>query len=78
MDSRGGYVSKILYVKMKECGPFWGRAPGTPPLDLPMHGLTDVKHDNFSLKYWHFSTTKDNFKKEKKRNRRLKECGATE
>ena len=36
VDSRGGYVSKILYVKMKEFGPKGGRAPGTPPLDPPM------------------------------------------
>ena len=30
MDSRGGYVSKILYVKTKESGPLGGegRAPG--------------------------------------------------
>ena len=27
MDSRGGYVSKNLYVKIKESGP----VPGTPP-----------------------------------------------
>ena len=31
VDSRGGYVSKILYVEMKESGPLGGRAPGTPP-----------------------------------------------
>ena len=31
VDSRGGYVSKILYVKMKESGPLGGRALGTPP-----------------------------------------------
>ena len=32
VDSRGGYVSKILYVKTKESGPLGGgRAPGTPP-----------------------------------------------
>ena len=37
VDSRGGYVSKILYVKTKESGPLGGRAPGTPPpLDPPM------------------------------------------
>ena len=28
MDSQGGYVSKILYVKTKESGPLGGRAPG--------------------------------------------------
>ena len=26
MDSQGGYVSKILYVKMKESGPLGGSA----------------------------------------------------
>ena len=31
VDSRGGYVLKILYVKMKELGPLGGRAPGAPP-----------------------------------------------
>ena len=31
MDSRGSYVSKILYVKMKESGPLGGHAPGMPP-----------------------------------------------
>ena len=37
VDSRGSYVSKILYVKTKELGPLGeGRAPGTPPLDPPM------------------------------------------
>ena len=31
-DPRGGYVSKILHVKMKESGPVGGGAPGaTPP-----------------------------------------------
>ena len=28
VDFRGGYGSKILYVKMKESGPLGGRAPG--------------------------------------------------
>ena len=36
VDSRGGYVLKILYVKMKELGPLGGHALGAPPLDLPM------------------------------------------
>ena len=36
VDSRGGYVSKNLYVKTKESGPLGGRAPGTPPQDPPM------------------------------------------
>ena len=33
IDPRGGYVSKILYVKMKESGPVGG---ARPPLDPPM------------------------------------------
>ena len=36
VDSWGGYVLKILYVKMKESGPLGGREPGTPPSDPPM------------------------------------------
>ena len=39
VDPRGGYVLKILHVKMKESGPVGGggRAPGAPPpLDPPM------------------------------------------
>ena len=28
VDSRGSYISKILYVKTKESGPLGGRAPG--------------------------------------------------
>ena len=31
VDSRGGYISKILYVKMKELGPLGGRTPGVSP-----------------------------------------------
>ena len=31
VDSRDGYVSKILYVKTKESGPLGGRARRTPP-----------------------------------------------
>ena len=43
VDSRGGYVLKILYVETKESGPLGGRAPGTPPLDPPMHCImTDI------------------------------------
>ena len=34
MDSRGGYVSKILYVKTKELGPLGGRAQLDPPMQL--------------------------------------------
>ena len=38
VDSRGGYVSKILYVETKVSGPLEGRgaAPGTPPPNPPM------------------------------------------
>ena len=36
VGSRGGYISKILYVKTKELGSLGGRAPGAPPLDPPM------------------------------------------
>ena len=32
-----GHFSVKMYVKMKELGPVGGRAPGTPPLDPPMH-----------------------------------------
>ena len=31
VDSQGGYISKILYVKTKELGPLRGGAPGAPP-----------------------------------------------
>ena len=31
MDTQGGHILKILYVKKKECGPLGGRAPGMPP-----------------------------------------------
>ena len=38
VDSRGSYVSKILYVKTKELGPLGGVHAGhVPPLDPPMH-----------------------------------------
>ena len=35
MDSRGGYISKIMYVKMKESGPLGGVRRARPP-DPPM------------------------------------------
>ena len=34
-DSRGGYISKILYVKRKESGPLGGMRRARP-LDLPV------------------------------------------
>ena len=36
MDSRGGYFSKILYVKMKEWRPLGEPRAGRAPLDPPM------------------------------------------
>ena len=38
VDPRGGYVSKILHVKMKESGPVGGGARrARPPLDPSMY-----------------------------------------
>ena len=43
VDSRGGYISKILFVKMKELGPLGGeRAPGASPLDPPMMYIASI------------------------------------
>ena len=42
MDSRSGYVSKILYVETKESGPLGRREPGTPPLDPPVMSIPCV------------------------------------
>ena len=39
VDSRVGYVSKILYVETKESGPLGGVPSAAPPLDPPMHGM---------------------------------------
>ena len=40
VDCRGGYVSEILYVKMKESGPVGGaRAGRAPPLGPPMNSF---------------------------------------
>ena len=36
VDSRGSYISKILYVKTKELGPLGGVHATHAPLDLPM------------------------------------------
>ena len=36
VDSRGGYVSKILYVKTKELGLLEGTCAWRAPLDPPM------------------------------------------
>ena len=36
VDSRGGYVSKIFYVKTKELGPLGGARARHAPLDPPM------------------------------------------
>ena len=40
VDSRGSYISKILYVKTKELGPLGGARAGRAPLDPPMHTHT--------------------------------------
>ena len=40
VDSQGGYVSKILYVKMKELGPLGG-ARQARPLDPPMQNVKE-------------------------------------
>ena len=42
MDSRGGYVSKILYVETKESGPLGGRALGTPPRSANVYCVTKL------------------------------------
>ena len=42
MDFRGGYVSKILYVKMKELGPLGGVCTGHAPLYLPMPAIGTI------------------------------------
>ena len=39
VDPRGGYVSKILYVKTKESGPVGGARARRAPLDPPMKVL---------------------------------------
>ena len=36
IDSRGGYISKILYVETKESGPLGGVRRARPRLDPPM------------------------------------------
>ena len=36
VDPRGGYVTKILYVKTKESGPIGGACAGHAPLNPPM------------------------------------------
>ena len=43
VDSRGGYVSKILHVKTKESGPVGGVHAGHAPPDPPMY--IDVHSD---------------------------------
>ena len=37
VDSRGSYVSKILYVKTKELGPLGGPRAGRPPRSANEH-----------------------------------------
>ena len=36
VDLQRGHFLVKMYAKMKELGPIGGRAPGMPPLDLPM------------------------------------------
>ena len=49
-DSRGSYVLKILYDKMKESGPLGG-VRQAHPLDPPMHGmLTYLRDQDFTMK----------------------------
>ena len=41
VDSRGGYISKILYVEMKESGPLGG-VRWARPIDPPMILSTNI------------------------------------
>ena len=52
MDSQGGHISKILYVKTKESGPLGGGGvrQACPPLDPPM--LSDNFHIFVSYIYF--------------------------
>ena len=43
VDSRGSYISKILYVETKESGPLGGACAGYAPLDPPMVMLGNIK-----------------------------------
>ena len=45
-NSRGGYVLKNLYVKMKESGPVGGRTPAAPP------GSATDKFDKNKISGW--------------------------
>ena len=47
VDSRGGYVLEFFMSKRKNLDP-WGRAPGTPPLDPPMH-VTDLNQSKHRI-----------------------------
>ena len=42
VDSRGGYVSQILYVKTKESGPLGGACAGRAPLNPPTYSTRPV------------------------------------
>ena len=50
MDSRGGYVLKILYVETKECGPLGG-VPWARPLDPPMLNPGHIFLQKFELQF---------------------------
>ena len=44
VDSRGGSVSKILYVEMKKSGPLGTDLHrASPPLDPPMYGVVKIE-----------------------------------
>ena len=61
VDSWGGYVSKILYVKTRESGPLRGRAPGTPLLDPPMAMMAHQRlpsHNNAMWRHCNDGTSK--------------------
>ena len=47
VDSRGGYISKILYIKMKESGPLGeggGRAPASRSANVMNNLLSSPSH----------------------------------
>ena len=44
VDTRGGYVSKMLYVETTESGALGGRAPGMPPRSANRMGIGKQMH----------------------------------
>ena len=55
VDPRGGYVSKILHVKMKESGPVGGGRAGRAPLDPPMPSYRILRL-SLGCDSWHATT----------------------